>query len=256
MSKATRKHTRQWMLMVMGRQHAFMGDDAEVNAEAAVSISIDAFIAKFPAQILCAASIDAVAASVRFWNEGAVMAALDNWRQANEPSGPALPAQAEAAPVSRDAKVWLGAFYRAENDRQAERALDLIRGHSDEAWAYLCRHDMRAADIAVARRWYVPRSRAELSDEWDDEQGIRERVRRLGELRTATQQPYNPRYRGAHEWPAVVWSVAAKMLTEAVRRHAPQHAWALVEELKALQTGRPVDAPPPPMVITQSLFGD
>lgn len=241
MSKATRKSTRTWMLGLIGRQGVSGSVD---DIEAQIALSLPAFIARFPSEAFCAASLDAVAGAEKFWNEARVMAALEAWQRSNEPAGPALPAQAAAAPVSEQAKHWLAGFYRAGDDRQAARALDLMRAQSPEAYEYVCRADLRAADIAVARRWPIPRTARDMADEWDDEAGIRRIARRLA-LETSGDAYGTNRFNFREFLMAT--------LARTVKIHAPQHGWAMLDEWD--QIAHPpvtIDA----VVVPSPLFGD
>lgn len=227
------------MLGVIARQGVSMSVD---DVEAQIALSLPAFVARFPAETFCAASLDAVCATERFWNEARIIAALEAWRTANEPSGPALPAQAEAAPVSNEAKRWLASWYRAEDDRAAERALDLIRSYCDEAWIYLCREDTRAADIAVVKRWHVPGETRYWS-----ETDVREAVHKAVSLRG-----------GISRFEIVIGQIALNTLVQAVRVNAPQHGEALIEELRWVAAGKPSEPVPvafPPST-EAGLFGD
>jgi hypothetical protein len=229
------------MLSLMARQ----APQSEADVKAAVALSLPAMQLRFPAETYCQASLDAVAATERFWNEAGVTRALETWQSANSPqSTTALPVEAETAPVSPEAKQWLAHWYRATEDEQCARALDLIRSRSEEAFAYLVRVDMRAADIAVWRKW-APPARETLMADWDDEAGIRRRVRKLVALP-----------RGPSRLQAGLWNIAFNALVQAVKVNAPQHADALLDELRWIASGGlaaevgpiPVAFQAPPMV--------
>jgi hypothetical protein len=173
------------------------------------------------------------------------MAALEAWQSANSPqSTVALPVEAETAPVSAEAKQWLAHWYRATEDEQCARALDLIRARSEEAFAYLMRVDTRAADIAVWRKW-APPARETLMADWDDEAAIRRHVRKLVALP-----------RGPSRLQAGLWNIAFNTLVQAVKVNAPRHADALLDELRWIASGGlaaevepiPVAFQSPPMV--------
>jgi len=241
MAKATKRAVIRWLLEVMRRQAPQSVNDANRNAETAAP----AMIARFPADAFCQSSQDAVVATERFWSEPGTIKALEVWQSANSPqSTAALPVEAETAPVSAEAKQWLAHWYRATEDEQCARALDLIRSRSEEAFTYLMRVDMRAADIAVWRKW-APPARETLMADWDDEAGIRRCVRKIITLP-----------RGPGKLQAGLWNIAFNALVQAVKVNAPQHADAMLDELRWIASGglaaeaepTPVAFQSPPMV--------
>jgi hypothetical protein len=236
--KATRASVRTWLLTLMARQ----APQSEHDVKAAVALSLPSLQLKFPAEAFCQASIDHIAATERFWNEAGVTKALDAWWRQNDTTPVrSLPPEAEAALVSQAAKYWLAGFYNATDDTQAARQLDLIRGHSPEAYEYITRNDPRAASIAVWHKWWVPRTSAELAADWDDEQAIRQKVRALCQIeRSAGFMP-------------LIWSAAMKSLIQAVRLHAPHHKDALVDELMSFRDGRAAQRSAP-AVVTHGMF--
>lgn len=222
MTKATAKHVRQWMLSLMARQ----APQSEADVKAAVALSLLAMQLRFPAETYCQASLDAVAATERFWNEAGVSRALEAWRSTNAPQDvAALPPEAESAMVSREAKLWLAMWYRADSDTAAERTLDLIRARSDEAFAYLMRVDVRAADIAVWRKW-APHSRDSLAMDWQDEAVIRSYARRIAAIE-----------RGPSRMQASLWQIVFNTFVQIVKVNAPQHQDAMLDELRWIASG-------------------
>jgi len=239
MTKATRGAVRTWLLTLMARQ----APQSEHDVKAAIALSLPSLQLKFPAEAFCQASIDVIAATERFWNEAGVTKALDAWWRENDTTPVrSLHPEAETAPVSDPAKHWLAGFYTAADDHHATRQLDLIRAYSAEAYGYLVQHDHRAASIAVWRKWEVPYAPSDLANDWDDEQGIRERVRKLASLDRSSGLS------------SLVWKVAANTLIQAVRHHAPQHRDALVDELKSLRDGRAAERSAP-VAVTHGMFG-
>jgi len=247
MAKATQKQTRTWILTVMARQAVTMStDQVEIQAR----LSLPAFIARFPADCFCAASADAVCATERYWNEAKVTQALETWQRANAPvTSNVLPPEADAAPLSMDGKLWLIGWYRADTDPQAERSLELMRAKSDEAFGWLIKNDVRAADIAVWRKW-VPRSRTDLAADWDDEAGVRRLAARI-----ATEAPMNGQGQHGFSYRGFLLQTLAR----AVSLHAPQHGPAMFDELRWIAAGSPSEAPEiaaPAVDIDLGMFGD
>lgn len=246
MAKATQKQVHAWILLVMSRQAANM---SATEAETQAKLSRAAFAARFPADCFCAASVDHVCATERYWNEAKVTQALEAWQSANAPRS-TMPPEAENAPVSNEAKHWLAHWFRAETDPAADRALDLIRTRSDEAFGYLMVHDHRAASVAVWKHWPVPRTPIELAAEWDDEDGIRRLARRI-----ATEAPARGQGTNGFSYR----SFLLETLARTVKLHAPQHGPAMFEELRWIAAGGaavPVEAErAPPVDIELGMFG-
>jgi hypothetical protein len=234
-TKATKKETRAWMLRLMARQAPRPVNDIEAD----VALSVASFAAKFPADAFCAASVDHVAGLEKWWNEATVMRRLQEWCDANNATPSNLPIEAEEAPVGRSAKLWLAHYYRAENDAHATRALDLIHSRltmsadCQEAWTYLTEHDNRAALIALYRRWLVP-SRTDLAADWDDEEGIRRKVRQIAEIGALGERTKQVSERMVN-WIQPIGPMLIMMLVHCVKRHAAQHAGALADELRTFR---------------------
>lgn len=256
MSRATAKAIRAWMLTLMGRQAPQTEQDALAN----VALSLPAFQARFSAEAFCVASIDAIAQTERFWNEAGVARALDTWCKINAPEDThALPPEAESAPLDTPGKHWVANFLRAGSDAEAIRSLGLIRAKHREAFAWLLKTNDRAASIAVMHRWNPPSTTSEMVEEWDNEQEIRRRARKIAmdaSARAWDRRGFN--FRGK------IMDVFVRI----VKMHAPQHAWAMWEEWDALAhpvvidvasvpASVPVAFPSPPAVeIGAGLFGD
>lgn len=241
MAKATKIQVKRWLMGVRAR----MGiQETTADAEAAVALSQAAFIARFPAASFCESSMDAVAGSERFWNEAALIKALTVWQVVNEPTS-TLPPEAENAPVSTPAKHWLARFYRARDDDEAERALDLIRSLNEEAFTYLAQNDTRAASIAVWRKW-MPPTRADLAADWDDEEKVRAMVRKI----LAVQRDAS-RYRNN------LFLIVFNTFVQVIKVNAPQHGPAMFDEMRWIAGGG-IDVPVPiAMPKTPfNLFGD
>jgi hypothetical protein len=250
MSKATKVEIRRWMLAVMARQAA----QSEADVQANVALSLAAFQSKFPAEAFCGTSIDYVVGNEKFWNEAAVMRRMSEWCDANAPAAAALPPEAANAPVSEEAKQWLAFYYRAPDDAQAVRCLDLLRSHSPQAFAYLMRVDINAASIAVYRKWFVA-TPADLAADWDDEAGIRQRARRVVEtMRDTSAGDVRP----VHQFTSIGQALTLKAtgmvilnaMVHAVKLHAPQHAEALLDELRSIK--QPVEIVPVPVAFSTS----
>lgn len=244
MAKATKLQVKRWLMGIRAR----MGMKEDIrDAEAAVALSQEAFIARFPAASFCESSMDAVAGSERFWNEAALIKALTIWQVLNEPSS-TLPPEAENAPVSTPAKHWLARFYRARDDDEAERALDLIRSLNEEAFTYLVQHDTRAANIAVWRKW-MPPTRADLAADWDDEEKVRAMVRKI------LAYPRDPsRYRES------LFLIVFNAFVQVIKVNAPQHGPAMFDEMRWIAGGG-IDATEPATIVPPepsefNLFGD
>lgn len=221
MAKATKLRVKTWLMNVRAR---VVNKESEIDALAAAELSQDAFIARFPAASFCQSSLDAVAGSVQFWNEAALIKALTVWQAVNEPSS-TLPPEAENAPVSMPAKHWLARFYRARDDDEAERALDLIRSLNEEAFTYLAQHDTRAASIAVWRKW-MPPTRADLAADWDDEEKVRAMVRKI------LAYPRDPsRYRES------LFLIVFNAFVQTIKVNAPQHSEAALNEMRWIAGG-------------------
>ena len=213
MIKATRKQVRAWCLNLVARQVTRLSVD---DMEAQLVMTIPSLIARFPAAAFCQVSLDAVAATQRFWNEAGVTQALDSWTRLNlAPEGRTLPPEVEAAPVSDRAKMWLVGFYRATDDPGRIRALDLIRAKSDEAFNYLARTDTEAASIIVRRGWSTPVTRQDREIDWDGERSILDKARRIRAL------PRDTAYQ------AMLQDAALRLLVNAVTAYAPQHLPAM-----------------------------
>lgn len=250
MTKPTQKAVKLWMLGVMAKQNMFASRSQEENkkdTDFAINASLMAFLDRYPREAFTSASMDAVCATEAYWSEAKVVKALDVWWSQNDPNGSmALPAEAESAPVSKDAKQWLAAWYRAKDDEASERALDLIRGQSREAFDYLVREEFRAANIAVMRHWTMP-TRSDLAYEWDDPDGIEDKFQTI---RAEIQ-----RHGGV--WSMRFTGIAYVALIMTVKIHAPQHLWMV--DPKRLreqepQAGPIVSVPAPVVARPPGLF--
>lgn len=230
MTKPTQRQVKIWILGVMNRQGMFNTPDPkrnEADAAAAVASSLMAFVDRYPREAFCVASMDAVCASEAYWNEAKIVKALDAWWSQNSPdTAMSLPPEAEQAPVSSEAKQWLAMWYRAKDDFAGTRALDLIRAHSPEAWAYLM-NDHRATSIAVMHKWTSPRP-SDFASEWDDP----DRIEAAFQKAKAGLQTING------GMGVMTLGIAYTALVTAVRVHAPQ--WLYLVDPKRL---REVDAP-------------
>lgn len=214
MTKATKSHTKTWLLGTMGR----MVPSGGVNdAKAAAELAAPSFMARFPAEAMCAEAQDHVVMTERFWSEAAVAKALGDWWDKHQPAGNGMPPEALAYPGPDEAKHWIACFVRAIGDSEATRALDLIRSKDTAAFAYLLRTNDVAASIAVRNRWRPPRTPADLQAEWDDPIGILSCVAKL--------RARPPMWRGLLE-----------LLRAAVTAHAAHHA-RLVPTAEALING-------------------
>lgn len=244
MSKATRKQTIEWILAVMAKQAATMSAD---EAMAQAKLSAPAFAAKYPAEVLCASSMDAVAAEVRRWNEALVMTTLDAWRKANQAPESTLCAEAEAAPFDVAGKIFIDRFIRAADDTAAHRTLATMFRFHEGAYHYLLRTDHRASSIAVYERMDT-QTPADRKAEWDDPDRIWQAFEKVRALHRQSRTPFG----------ALTFGVVYQALIAAVNVNAPQHRH-LVDPRNLIEYAEsapmPVAvAPPDPIEITDGMF--
>ena len=220
MTKATLAQADRWLLTV--RVPFGIKEDAK-EARLVVRPIAASMIKVYDAEVFCEASREAVSATLKFFREPDIRERLDAWVSINISTTFALPPEAEEAPVSREAKWWLAHWFRADSDAKAERALDLIRDKSDEAFGYLMKASMRAAEIAVWRKWPIPGQRYD----WTEAE-VREAAHKAVSLRGQES-------RLAHH----VASTVLMALAHSIKLNAPQHCDALLDELRWIAAGQP-----------------
>jgi hypothetical protein len=226
MTKATLAQADRWLLAV--RVPFNIKEDAK-EARLVVRPIAASMIKAYDAEVFCEASREAVSATLKFFREPDIRERLDAWISINIAAPFALPLEAEEAPVSREAKWWLAHWFRADSDAKAERALDLIRDKSEEAFGYLMKASMRAAEIAVWRKWPVPGQRYD----WTEAE-VREAAHKAVSLRGGQT-------RLAH----CLASTALMALAHSIKINAPQHQDALLDELRWIAAGQPTEAAKP-----------
>lgn len=261
MSRPTKKHVTDWLTMVMARVQK---QGTQEEADKTALFFAPAFIAKYQAADLDQNSLNAVGGAVKYFNQANVEEALDAHlatRRATEAGARALPPEAARAPVGDEAKQWLAFYYGAMDDATSIRRLDLIRSQSAQAFGYLTSVDSFAASVAVRRGWYVP-TQTNLAAEWDDEEGIRRLVQSIvTQGREGSVREVRPIEGFRSIGQALVLKstgmVVLGALIQAVKVNAPQHAWVVVDELKYIKNGEPVDVAfpaPPAVVIGKGMF--
>lgn len=245
MTKATLAQATYWLAAV-GVPH--MNNVEKPTAKVIIRPMAASLIKDYGAEVFCEGSREAVSATLRFFKEPDIRERLDVWCRINIQDVHALPQEAEDAPVSREIKLWLAMFYRADTDDKAERALDVIRGHSEDAFGWLVENDTRAASAAVWRKWVTP-ARTSLAAEWDDPAMIQEMARKLCTLP-----------RGPSRVQARIFDIGLAALVQAIKVNAPQHGEALFAELHWIASGgraaETVTVPPPLPEITTGMFGE
>lgn len=229
MTKATLTQARHW-LTTLAVPHSNNID--EKTLDLTIRPMAASMIKTYEADAFQDASRESVNATLRFFKEPDIRERLDTWCAINLRGAAALPPEAENAPVSREAKVWLAGFYKAQNDAEAERVMDLIRGHNDEAWLYLIHHDTRAASIAVWRKW-MPPAPDDLAADWDDEEKVRAMVRKILAFP-----------RDASRYRETLFLTVFNTFVQVIKAHAPQHGPAMFEEMRWINGGG-VDVPVP-----------
>lgn len=249
MTKATLAQADRWLLAV--RVPFGIKEDAK-EARLVVRPIAASMIKVYDAEVFCEASREAVSTTLKFFREPDIRERLDAWVSINISTPFALPSEAEEAPVSREAKLWLAHWFRADSDARAERALDLIRAKNDEAFGYLMKASMRAADIAVWRKWHIPGQRYD----WTEAE-VREAARKIVDtLRLQHTMPrardewrsigdvlcFGPRPRANIEAPLPPLFLVLAM---AVKTNAPGHQDALLDELRWIAAGQPTQSDEP-----------
>lgn len=252
MSKPTKKSVRSWMLLVMARMRAFVGENAAQECEAAVSLSLDALIMRFPdASVFCQSSLDHVATTERFWNEAAVVKSLDKWVSSQAPASQELPPEAEAAPISRMGKLLYRDFLTASDDFAAINVLGRMRDMEPDAFDWVVRHDHSAAGYAVRKAWRPTPTEHELASEWDDEAFVIRTARAIRSMERTTP------------WNASLQNIALNTFLSCVAFHAKQHfetaKWELSRYpdqtvMDAVPVAFPALSGPPAVEITNGLF--